>query len=97
MAGSATNDISVPVNIDGSQTQVPILFEATVTLNASQPCTVSLSAAPKTLAAKVSPPMAGSYQWCWYGGDISSVTGNHLHLSAVCRGVPFRFEYIAHL
>lgn len=174
MAGTATNDMySVPVNIDGSQTQVPILFEATVTLNASlpcnallrvgdrtvvlrqagsytltlvegvaypvsviasQPCTVSLSAtlnsqyaafqdpggvfsggaavpggkavacgmiaqptlsvtpeppervcfhsaAPKTVAAKVSPPMAGSYQWCWYGGDISSVTGRSANIS----------------
>jgi len=171
MAGTDPDDMSsVPVNIDGIQTQVPALFEATVTLNASLPCdallrvggrtvvlrqarshtltlvegvaypvsvaaslpcAVSLSAtlsspyaafqnpggvfsggaavpggapvacgmiaqprlgilpervcfhsgAPKTVAAKVSPPMAGSYRWDWYGGGISSVTGRSANIS----------------
>jgi len=37
--------------------------------------------APKTVAASVSPKMAGSCLWCWYGGGISSVTGRHANIS----------------
>ncbi|NLE73000.1 MAG: hypothetical protein GX609_13120, partial [Actinomycetales bacterium] len=37
--------------------------------------------APKTVAAKISPPMEGSCQWYWYGGDISSATGRSANIS----------------
>ena len=36
---------------------------------------------PKTVAADVTPPMDGTYHWCWYGGQISATGGKSANIS----------------
>ncbi len=59
-----------------------VIAQPTVSVTPEPPERVCFhSDAPETVAAKVSPAMAGAYQWYWYGGAISSASGKSANIS----------------